>query len=174
MDKQKVSMRRESLGYTREDLQFLLDSLGLPQDRASDIPPFPPKEDFVSRRRIYETLRLRGKYAPISAWCWDIVRVSGGEPGKRSSEIYAEDHAAHNRQRASRNTQIKLYEAIRANEAFIAGKLTEIEADEAEACFLTQLEQIGIDIIGGEWGEIPPPEVLSLFPSYPVPGSVKE
>ena len=170
MDETRATELRERLGYTRADLLILLNVLGLPEDRAGELPLFPLPADHERRRNIYEFTQARGHYAPVFAWSWRIGKVSA-PPGTTSSVIYADDHPAHYRHRTLGDAQKLLYRAIRANEAYIAGKGAPRLALDAIKCFHEKLAELAKAIKSGDWGETPPPDVLGILPSDPPPAA---
>lgn len=170
MDETRATELRARLGYTRADLLILLDVLGLLEDRAGELPPFPEGPEYDRRRNIYEFTRTRGRYAPVFVWGWRIGHISA-PPGTRSAVVYKDDVKARYRHRIMSDAQKWLYEAIRANEAYIAGKGTHSEAAAAGDCFRGKLAELAKAIKSGDWGETPPPDVLGILPSDPPPAA---
>ncbi|MDQ0287984.1 hypothetical protein [Oligosphaera ethanolica] len=169
VEAKRASELRAGLGYTRADLLILLDVLGLPEDRAGKLPLFPLPADYKSRKRIYEFTNSASMYAPLFAWCRSH-EITAGHDGKRTTELYADDAAAKGRHWKLANAQEQLYNAIRANEAFIASETPQnmTLANSEKSVFYELLADLGKTVTSGQWGETPPPDVLGIIPRDPL------
>ena len=166
MTKTKAKTLRSDLGYTDADLAELKNVV-CNGDQAADLPPFPRPADYTARRAIYQFLQTHGKYAPMFAWCRS-KEITQGFSGVRTSELYADDPAAKVRHWKLANTQEQFYNAILANESFIAREtpaaLRRVNAEKAE--FYKLLESLSTTIRGGEWGAVPPSEIVQVMPIF--------
>ena len=169
MDEIRVTELRARLGYTRADLLILLGKLDVSEDRAGELPPFPLPADYKSRKRIYEFTNSASMYAPLFAWCRSH-EITSGHDGKTTAELYADDPAAKGRHWKLANAQEQLYNAIRANEAFIASETphTMTQANAEKEVFRSVLADLGKTVTSGQWGETPPPDVLGIIPRDPL------
>jgi len=162
--KTKAKTLRSDLGYTEADLAELKNVV-CNGDQAADLPPFPRPADYADRRAIYQFLQAHGKYAPLFAWCRS-KEITQGFSGMRTSELYADDPAAKVRHWQLANTQEQLYNAILANEAFATkgtpAALRLANAEKAE--FYKLLESLSTDVKAGEWGAVPPSEIVQVMP----------